>query len=128
MPKPNETHRYTKNGEWLCPHGEVWRVGLAQSTAEELGDVTFVEAPVVGRIVSAGEAVCTVEAVKAAADFYSPVGGRILEANPRLGAQPSLVNTSPEEEGWLFSLGEVSSEEVEGLLDAASWEAWETGR
>lgn len=120
--------RYTKNGEWVRWEGGLWKVGLARSAADELGDVTFVEAPVVGRTIAAGEAVCTIEAVKAAADFYAPVGGRIAAVNPRLGAEPSLVNTSPEDEGWLFSLTDVADGEVEALLDPAAWQAWENGR
>lgn len=120
--------RYTKNGEWVSRQGTVWRVGLTVSSVEELGDVTFVELPVVGRLVSAGEAVCTLEAVKAAADYYAPVGGRIDGVNPRLAAEPQLLNASPEDEGWLFSLTEVSSEETDVLLDAEAWKAWETGR
>lgn len=120
-------HRYTKNGEWVAPADPFWRVGLATSAVDELGDVTFVELPVVGRVVVAGEAVCTIEAVKAAADFYCPVAGRIVEVNNRLTATPPLLNASPEQDGWLFALAEVSQEELEALLDEAGWKAWESG-
>lgn len=117
---------YTKNGEWVQYDGTHWKVGLAASTAEELGDVTFVEAPALGRSVAAGEAICAVEAVKAAADFYAPVSGRIALINARLAAEPQLVNQSPEGDGWLLALTEVTTAEVEALLDGAAWQAWES--
>lgn len=120
--------RYTKNGEWIRRDGELWRVGLSTSAVEELGDVTFVEAPTKGRVVEAGEAACAVEAVKAAADFYSPVKGRIAVINPRLAAEPQLLNQSPEEEGWILALDSVNEDEVKNLLDEQAWKLWEEGR
>jgi glycine cleavage system H protein len=102
-------------------------VGLAASAVEELGDVTFVEPPALGRVVSAGEAVGTIEAVKAAADYYVPVGGKISEINPRLVREPQLLNTSPEDDGWMFALVEVSADDLAELLDEVAWKAWESG-
>ena len=119
--------RYTKNGEWVCRDGASWKVGLAPSAVEELGDVTFVELPALGRVVTSGEAVCSIEAVKAACDFYCPVEGRVAAVNQRLQDEPSLVNSSPEDEGWIFALEEVSIESFLALLDADAHRAWEKG-
>jgi glycine cleavage system H protein len=120
--------RFTKNGEWILRDGTRCRVGLTASAVEELGDVTFVELPRVGRSVAAGEALCTLEAVKAAADFYSPVDGTVAEANARLGTEPELLNASPEDEAWICVLESVSNESFSALLDEAAWKAWESGR
>jgi len=120
--------RYTKNGEWLCRHGDLWRAGLSASAAKELGDVTFVEAPVLGRSVAAGEAVCALEAVKAAADYYAPVDGTLAEVNSRLTREPQLVSVDPEGDGWIVALDGVSDQAWAGLLDEAAWKVWEAGR
>jgi glycine cleavage system H protein len=119
--------RYTKNGEWIAQEGGLWRVGLAASSAADLGDVTFVELPVLGRAVVAGEAACVLEAVKAATDFYCPVDGRIAAVNNRLTAEPSLVTTSPEDQGWIFALEAVPETSLGELLDEQAWNAWEAG-
>ncbi len=119
--------RYTKNGEWVTREGSVWKVGLTASAVEELGDVTFVELPAIGRTLTSGEAVCSIEAVKAACDFYCPVEGRVAAVNQRLQTEPELVNRSPEDEGWIFALEEVSPESFLALLDASAHEAWEKG-
>lgn len=119
---------YTKNGEWAAFDGAHWRVGLAASAVADLGDVTFVELPALGRLVTAGEAVCTLEAVKAAADYYCPLDGRVAAVNSSLEAEPQWLNSSPEDQGWLFSLEGVPPESVEALLDETAWKAWESGR
>ena len=119
--------RYTKNGEWVALDGNRWRVGLSASAVAELGDVTFVELPALGRSVAAGEAVCALEAVKAAADYYCPVDGRIVAVNGRLETEPQLINSQPEDGGWLFALEGVTADSLATLLDEAAWKAWEMG-
>ena len=120
--------RYTKNGEWVSRWGDSWRVGLSAAAVEELGEVTFVELPAPGRFLSPGEAVCAVEAVKAAADYYSPLEGTISAVNESLAVEPNLLNTSPESEGWIFAVRGVPEESLSGLLDEESWKKWEAGR
>ncbi len=120
--------RFTKNGEWVLKEQNRYKVGLSASAVEELGDVTFVELPRVGRSVATGEALCALEAVKAAADFYAPLDGTVSETNSRLVAEPSLLNSSPEDEAWICVLEGVSDEAFGALLDEAAWKAWESGR
>ena len=120
--------RYTKNGEWVDFDGIRWKVGLTAPVVNDLGDVTFVELPALERSIVAGEAVCALEAVKAAADYYAPVSGRIVAINPRLGPEPQLLNSSPEKDAWIFAMEEVSSEEWHALMDEGEWKAWESGR
>lgn len=120
--------RYTKNGEWVVNEGDRFRVGLTAPAAEELGDVTFVELPKVGRTVAAGEALCALEAVKAAADFYSPLSGKVAEVNEQLSAAPELLGTHPETDGWLCVLIGVPNGEFEALLTEEEWKVWEAGR
>ncbi len=120
--------RYTKNGEWVEADGGRCTIGLTALAVEELGDVTFVELPKTGRTVAAGEALCTLEAVKAAADFYSPVDGTVAETNLRLSSEPELLNASPEKDGWICILENVPADSLAALLDESDWKAWESGR
>lgn len=119
---------YSKNGEWIARDGAGWKAGLTASAAAELGDVTFAGVPASGRRVAAGEAVCALEAVKAAADYYSPVAGRISGGNPRLEREPQLVGSHPETEGWVVSFDQVDEASLAVLLDEAAWRTWEAGR
>ena len=96
--------RYTKDHEWVRLDGDVATVGITDHAQTALGDVVFVDLPEAGREVTAGEAVAVVESVKAASDIYAPVAGRVLESNAKLSDDPSLVNSSPTDEGWFFKL------------------------
>ena len=107
---------YTEEHDWLRVDGDIATVGITAHAAHALGDLVFVELPAVGTTLVKGDTVATVESVKAASDIYAPVGGEIVEINPLVGDTPELVNSSPEEEGWLFKLRLSDPSEVEALL------------
>jgi glycine cleavage system H protein len=94
----------------------VGTVSITDYAQKSLGDVVFVELPEKGATVEKSEPVGAVESVKAASDIYAPVSGNVVGINEELGGQPSLLNKSPEDEGWLFKLQVTKPEELEGLL------------
>src|SRR6266568_1745662 len=73
--------KYAKSHEWARIQGTEATVGITDHAQHELTDVVFVELPVVGDQVKAGEACAVVESVKTASDIYSPVSGQIVEIN-----------------------------------------------
>jgi len=115
--------RYQTSHEWVRLEGDVITVGITDHAQEELTDVVFVELPTVGRTVDPGDPTAVVESVKAASDIYAPVGGEVVEANPEVEADPSLVNTDPYGKGWIFKLKVKNAADVEGLMDAAAYQA-----
>ncbi len=84
--------------------------------------MVYVDLPEVGREVKKGEVVASIESVKAAADVYAPLSGKIVEVNEKLDTEPELINKDPEGEGWLFKM-EISDEgELEDLLDEQAYQ------
>jgi glycine cleavage system H protein len=57
-----------------------------------------------------------VESVKAASDIYAPVSGEVIEVNPAVEADPSLVNTDPYGAGWIFKLKVTKPDQLPSLL------------
>ena len=114
---------YTQDHEWIAVNGDTATVGITSYAQEQLGDLVYVELPEVGREVAKGEEAIVVESVKAASDVYAPVSGKVTEVNSALSDDPSLVNRSPEEEGWLIRLTISDKSELDGLMDAASYKA-----
>ncbi|MCX5788786.1 MAG: glycine cleavage system protein GcvH [Elusimicrobia bacterium] len=121
MPTP-ESCRFTKSHEWISPAGPSATVGVSDHAQHEMTDVVFVETPKPGRKVKAGEACAVVESVKAAFDIYAPVSGEVVEGNAALAQDPSLVNQSPHDKGWLFRLKPADPKELEGLMNHAQYE------
>jgi glycine cleavage system H protein len=114
--------RYTSSHEWARQNSDgTLTIGITEHAQHALGDIVFVDPPVAGRHMSAGEACAVVESVKAASDVYCPVAGVIVEGNPGLSAAPELVNSDPYGEGWLFRVQPTASSDWGGLLSSQAY-------
>ncbi len=115
--------RYATSHEWVRLDGDIATVGISDHAQEELTDVVFVELPTVGRAVDAGDPTAVVESVKAASDIYAPICGDVVEVNPEVETDPSLVNTDPYGKGWIFKLKVKDAAHVYKLMDAAAYQS-----
>lgn len=119
--------KFTKDHEWIAISGASATIGITQHAQEQLGDVVFVDLPAVGKTVAAHGEAAVVESVKAASDVFSPVGGTITAVNDALSADPSLVNSAAESDGWFFKLDLANVGELDGLMDRAAYDAYLAG-
>ncbi len=117
-----DDRRYSQEHEWVQVEGDIGTVGVTDHAAGELGDIVYVDLPEVGSEYSAGDAVGSIESVKAVADLYIPVSGEIVEINETLDGDPGMVNNSPLDDGWLFKIKMADPGEVDSLLEAAAYE------
>ena len=118
--------KYTKDHEWVLldeSDSGVAIVGISDYAQSQLGDVVMVELPEVGDTVDQDEVCGAVESPKSVSDVFSPVTGEIVAVNEELLDQPELVNAQPYEEGWMFKIRVSEAKELEGLLDAAGYQA-----
>ena len=113
--------RYTREDEWVRLEGERVVLGVTDYAQQQLGDVVFVELPAVGATVERGEPFGVVESVKAVADLFGPVSGRVVEVNTTLADQPELVNQDCYGDGWMLVLEPDDAAEVEALLVASDY-------
>ena len=114
---------YTEDHEYLKPAGEadVMYIGVTDFAQGELGDIVFIELPKVGATFKKHDVFGTIEAVKAVSELYAPVSGEVVEINPRLDAEPALVNSSPYGDGWMVKMRLTDASETAGLLDATAY-------
>lgn len=116
--------KYTKNDEWVKVEGNIGTVGITDHAQEQLSDIVYVEIVLsVGDSAKQSEACATLESVKAAAEMYLPVSGKVVEVNEALPDSPEKVNTDPYGEAWMVKLELRDQSELDGLLDAAAYEA-----
>jgi glycine cleavage system H protein len=115
--------RYTKDHEWISIDGTTATIGITEYAQRELGDIVYVEVDTIGKTLEAGAVFGTVEAVKTVSDLFLPVSGTITELNAALSGAPELVNSDPYGEGWMVKMTVSNPADVEGLLDAAGYEA-----
>jgi glycine cleavage system H protein len=113
---------FTSDHEWIRIENGEAVVGITDYAQSQLGDLVFVQLPDVGSDVAKGDPAVVVESVKAASDVYVPVSGRIVAVNEATTTDPSLVNSSPEGEGWLWRMTLADVSELDGLMDAAAYQ------
>jgi glycine cleavage system H protein len=116
-----ENLRYTKDHEWVRVEGEIAFIGITDFAQKELGDIVYVEIETVGKTVSQNEVFGTVEAVKTVSDLFVPLSGKVLEVNPKLNAEPELVNSDPYGDGWMIRLNIQDTTELDSLLTAEAY-------
>ncbi|HEY5973517.1 MAG TPA: glycine cleavage system protein GcvH [Geobacteraceae bacterium] len=92
---------YTKEHEWVKVKDNVASVGISEHAAHELGDITFVELPAMGKTVKQFDVLAAIESVKAASDIYAPVSGTVVKVNGALDEKPEIVNEAAEDAGWI---------------------------
>jgi glycine cleavage system H protein len=114
--------RYLPSHEWHLRNGIVVTIGITTFAADELTDITYVELPAVGTALRAGKPFGEIESVKATADLYSGVTGKVVEVNKRLADSPELVNNDAFGEGWMIKVEMSDPSELDKLLTPAAYE------
>jgi len=122
MSVPSDLH-YTADHEWVRLDGDIAVIGVTDYAQGELGDIVFVEVETEGETLDAEEVFGTIEAVKTVSDLILPISGEILEINEALEDDPSLINNDPFGAGWIIKVKVANPSDIEGLMDATSYEA-----
>ncbi len=115
--------KYTSEHEWVRPGDATVRVGITDYAQDALGDIDYVSLPEVGAELASGAAVGELESTKSVSDVYAPLAGTVSAVNEALDGTPELVNSDPYGEGWLFELVPSDASAMDGLLDAAGYQA-----
>ena len=113
--------KYTKDHEWIRVEGNEAYVGVTDYAQGELGDIVFIEIETLGEKLAKEEVFGTVEAVKTVSDMFMPVGGEVLEVNPKLEESPEVVNKDPYGDGWFIKIAIENAAQLNELLDAAAY-------
>ena len=115
--------KYSDSNEWINLEGNTGTIGISDYAQGQLSDIVFAEVIVSeGDTVKKGDAIATIESVKAAADVYSPVNGKILGVNEELAGAPEVINTDPYGAAWIVKIELSNPAETNYLLDAAAYE------
>ena len=108
---------YTEDHEWVEILGDEAIIGISEYAAEELGEITYVELPEEDDDFIIGDRLGEVESDKASCDIYSPISGTVSIVNENLADDPSLINDSPEDKGWICRLTNYDSSELDDMMN-----------
>lgn len=120
--------KYTDSHEWIeMETTDLARVGITEFAQKELGDIVYIELPILGKTIQAKQEIAVLESTKAAADLYSPISGTVFEINNQLKNSPELVNQSPEKDGWIYKIRMSDSTELDLLMNHSEYQAMVNG-
>lgn len=114
--------KFSNTHEWVETKDNVAIIGVSNFGRMHLGVVVNIKLPSVGKKVIVNEEVVVLESNKAAVDIHSPVSGEIIEVNDELNNNINILNTSPEEKGWLFKIIMDDPSQVDGLMSFDEYE------
>jgi glycine cleavage system H protein len=117
--------KYTQNDEWVRVEGKVGTIGITDFAQSQLSDIVFVEVVLSqGEPVSKKDTAATVESVKAAADVYTPISGKVLAVNEDLASTPETINSDPYGAAWMLKIEMSDPAELNTMMDAAAYEKY----
>jgi len=112
---------YTKTHEWVKLEGDVATIGITDFAQNQLTDIVYVDLPKIGTMLKAGDVAGTVESVKSAEDFYSPLTGKVTDINKTLEKTPEAINKDAYS-AWLYKMKISNPSEVNSMMKKEDYE------
>jgi len=118
-----EDLRYSADHEWARLSGNSIRIGITDYAQDALGDVVFVQIPMVGAVVALGQSFSEVESTKSVSDIYAPLPGKVSQVNDALVQSPELLNSDPYGDGWICEIELSDPAQFEQLLTSSAYQS-----
>ncbi|NOT14423.1 MAG: glycine cleavage system protein H [Methylotenera sp.] len=113
---------YSPQHLWMkALENNLWEAGITDYAQDLLGDIVFVDAPVIGAVLYAGKACGLVESVKTGSDLHALVDGVVTEVNQEAINSPELINDKPYQT-WIFRFKSAKPDVAEELLSASDYQ------
>jgi len=107
---------YTREDEWVKVENGKATIGITDYAQKQLKDIVGVDLPVLGRTYRKGEAIAFVDSIKASAEVYAPLSGKVIEINESLQDDPQLINKDPYGDGWIARIEVLNMDETKDLM------------
>ncbi len=119
--------RYSKDHEWVRVGGDVATVGITDYAQDALGDVVYVDPPMIGSALNAGDSFGEVESTKSVSELYAPISGTVASTNDELETEPEKLNADPYGDGWICTVTMSDTGELDALMDSDAYQTFIAG-
>jgi len=107
---------YTREDEWVKIENGKATIGITDYAQKQLKDIVGIDLPILGRTYRKGETIAFVDSIKASAEVYSPLTGKVIEINESLQDDPQLINKDPYGDGWIARIEVLNLDEAKELM------------
>lgn len=117
---------YNKSHEWISISNSVGTIGISDYAQDAIGEIVFVSLPDPGTELKTGHQCGEIESVKSVSELYSPMSGTVTETNSIVIDEPSKINESPYENGWLLKIEVSDKSEADELMSETAYQEFLT--
>ena len=115
---------YTKEHEWIKIDAKKGLVGITDYAQSQLGDITFIELPKIGKTVTQKSPFGVIESVKAAVDLYSPISGKVIQVNQTISEQLDILSKDPYGQAWMIKIKTQNLKQLDKLMRPADYKTF----
>ena len=81
-----------------------YKIGISDYAQQKQGSIVYADLPEEGDTITSGDAFGSIESSKAVSDLIAPVSGTIVAVNEEVLDDPSILNDSCYDSGWILSV------------------------
>ncbi|MEE9566731.1 MAG: glycine cleavage system protein GcvH [Desulfobacteria bacterium] len=115
--------RYSEDHVWVrYEENHTVTLGITDFAQLQLGKFNYLELPNEGDEIATCESFASVECSRLFNDLYAPVCGRVVSVNREIIDNPTLVNYSPYNRGWIIRAKVFSLHDLDMLMSSDDYE------
>jgi glycine cleavage system H protein len=117
--------RYSEDHMWVrYEENHTVTLGLTDFAQSQLGKLNYLELPNEGDEIVTCESFGSAECSRLFNDLYAPVCGRVVSVNQDVIDNPSLINYSPYNRGWIMRAKLYSLHDLDMLMSSDDYEEY----
>ncbi len=113
---------YSREHVWVRVEDDLATIGITDHAQEKLGEILSLDLPEADSYVERDEPFGTIESAKAAVELISPVSGVVISVNEDITDEIGVINSDPNETGWMIIVDLEDPAELDELLDAKGYQ------
>jgi glycine cleavage system H protein len=113
---------YSREHVWVRVEDDLATIGITDHAQEKLGEILSLDLPEADSYVERDEPFGTIESAKAAVELISPVSGVVISVNEDITDEIGVINSDPNETGWMIIVDLDDPAELDELLDAKGYQ------
>jgi glycine cleavage system H protein len=112
---------YSREHVWVRVDGDLATIGITDHAQEKLGEILSLDLPEADSYVERDEPFGAIESAKAAIELISPISGVVISVNEDITDEIGVINSDPNETGWMIIVDLEDPTELDDLLDARGY-------
>jgi glycine cleavage system H protein len=112
---------YSREHVWVRVEDDLATIGITDHAQEKLGEILSLDLPEADSYVERDEPFGAIESAKSVVELISPVSGVVVGVNEDITDEIGVINSDPNETGWMIIVDLKDPTDLDDLLDARGY-------